>query len=146
MLPSWTHAYAHRMMQSYQCDTSRDDDRDVVKYIDDKIINFNEEGEGTALAGKSFRLKDLDVTKQQIACALWNNTRSVEVSFQKGDIIFTYKKDPSKEPEYFEGIEVITRESFFDQVFPEFEYEGKSNEPEPIRDRTADLYNLMKEI
>lgn len=152
MLPSWAHAYSHRMMKSYKCDSSQDDDRAVAVYINNKIISFNEIGESTALTGDSLRLKDLDVTKQQIACALWNNTRkSVEVSFQIGDIIFTYKKEYRKQPEYSEGKEVITREFFFDLVFPDFEYEGKPpgspepvvEEPEPAIDRTADLYNLM---
>lgn len=152
MLPSWAHAYSHRMMKSYKCDTSQDADKEVAAYINDKIISFNEEGEGTALVGNSFRLKDLDVTKQQIACALWNNTRkSVEVGFLIVDTIYTYKKEHRKEPEYFEGIEAITRERFFDLVFPDFEYEGKPPgspemvvevEPEPVVDRTADLYDM----
>ena len=148
MLPSWAHAYSHRMMKSYKCDTSQDADKEVAASINDKIISFNEEGEGTALVGNSFRLKDLqlndkDVTKQQIACALWNNTRKMEVSFQIGDIIFTYKKDRSKEPEYSEGNEVITRERFFAQVFPEFEYDGKNDEPEPAdRWPTFNLDNI----
>ena len=151
MLPSWAHAYSHRMMKSYKCDSSQDD-RAVAVYINNKIISFNEIGESTALTGDSLRLKDLDVTKQQIACALWNNTRkSVEVSFQIGDIIFTYKKEYRKQPEYSEGKEVITREFFFDLVFPDFEYEGKPPgspepvvevEPEPAIDRTADLYDI----
>ena len=49
MLPSWAHAYSHRMMKSYKCDTSQEDDKDVAAYINDKIISFNDEGEGTAL-------------------------------------------------------------------------------------------------
>ncbi len=44
MLPSWAHAYSHRMMKSYKCDTSTKPkaNGEIRKTLNEKLLNSME--------------------------------------------------------------------------------------------------------
>ena len=151
MLPSWAHAYSHRMMKSYQCDTSQNPkvNRDIRNSLNEKIIKFDGEVAFTEDDELPYTRAELPYTRAQIACALWNSRLS-----RKSTIIITfqieltrYRYENTDEIKFLKKDTHVDKTTWFDEVFPKF---GKDDEPEPVVeepepaiDRTVDLYNLM---
>jgi hypothetical protein len=88
---------------------------------------------------------ELPYTRAQIACALWNSILS-----RKSIIIITfqieltqYRYENTEEIKFLKNDIPVDKTTWFDEVFPKFEYEGKPpGSPEPVVNRTADLYDM----
>ena len=80
MLPRWAHAYSHRMMKSYRCDSSQTST--VNGYIRNTLNNTLIEFDGEVAFTED---GELPYTRAQIACALWKsrkNSSSIIITFQ----------------------------------------------------------------
>lgn len=148
MLPSWAHAYSHRMMKSYKCDSSQTTktNGNIRNVLNNNVITFD----GEVAFKQDGKLR---YTRAQIACALWKSRSSkrssIKITFKIN--VTQYRYENTDQIKFLRNEDTVNKNTWFDEVFPDFEYEGKPpgspemvvEEPEPVVDRTADLYNLM---
>ena len=137
MLPSWAHAYSHRMMKSYQCDSSQTSkvNGDIRRDLNNQLISFQGEVAFT-------EDDELQYTRAQIACTLWKsrkNSSSIIITFQIE--LTQYRYENTNEIKFLRNDISVDKTTWFDEVFPKFEYDGKVVRRDMQDERLYNMYN-----
>jgi len=144
MYPVWSHAYEHRMMTSYTCDdVSRGKLTSNQKASIRKSINgitFRFEGETLYELNSDTQFK---LTPVEVACCIYTSRESKRtswsVSFSIDGELYKYENPTVGSITYSP---ITVKNEWFDKVFPNFEYKGKTKPAEPALGMDESLYVL----